>query len=79
MEKGVRILQPILVSCTNIPIITDVFYSLKNQGAQIIFSLHYSKYYRTTGKFVEELILTHKNSVANASQSCEQLCSMMMF
>ena len=31
-----------------------------------------------TSKFVEELILTHKNSAASASQACEQLRDMMV-
>jgi hypothetical protein len=46
--------------------------------------IHYIHYLivvapRTTGKFVEELILTRKNSAANASQACEQLRDMMIF
>ncbi len=33
---------------------------------------------RTTSKFVEELIVSNKNSAANASQACEQLRGMMI-
>ena len=40
---------------------------------------HTCSLFRTTGKFVEELILSRKNSAANASQACEQLRGMMVF